>query len=99
MRYFPTFPACDFCKAPYLTYTFKYNFAQIIKTVVNDKVQEGLTEKEVYNFLSEKYGDWILFNTPVKKNSYLLWFLPYLLFILGGLILYLMIKKRLIEKK
>ena len=75
------------------------DFAQIIKTVVNDKVQEGLTEKEVYNFLSGKYGDWILFNTPVKKNSYLLWFLPYLLFILGGLILYLMIKKRLIEKK
>ena len=75
------------------------DFAQIIREVVNDKIQEGLTEKEIYEFLSEKYGDWILFNTPVKKNSYLLWFLPYLLFILGGLILYLMIKKRLIEKK
>ena len=75
------------------------DFAQIIKSVVDDKIQEGLTEKEVYKFLSEKYGDWILFNPPLKNNSYLLWFLPYLLFIFGGILIYLMIKKRLIEKK
>ncbi len=75
------------------------DFAQIIKSVVEDKVQEGLTEREIYKFLSEKYGDWILFNPPLKKDSYLLWFLPYLLFILGGIAVYLMIKKRPIEKK
>ena len=75
------------------------DFAQIIKSVVNDKIQEGLTEKEIYKFLSEKYGDWILFDPPLKNNSYILWFLPYLLFVLGGVILYLMIKKTLIEKK
>ena len=75
------------------------DFAQIIRSVVNDKVKEGLTEKEIYKFLSEKYGDWILFDPPLKNNSYILWFLPYLLFVLGGVILYLMIKKTLIEKK
>ena len=75
------------------------DFAQIIREVVNDKIQEGLTEKEIYEFLSEKYGDWILFNPPVKKNSLILWFLPYLLFILGGAAIYLLSKKRLIEKK
>ncbi len=74
------------------------DFAQIIKSVVKDKVQEGLTEKEIYEFLAEKYGEWILFNPPLKKDSYLLWFLPYLLFILGGIIIYLMIKRRIIEK-
>ena len=75
------------------------DFAQIIRSVVNDKVKEGLTEKEIYKFLSEKYGDWILFDPPLKNNSYLLWFLPYLLFILGGMLIYRMIQKRLIEKK
>jgi len=75
------------------------DFAQIIREVVNDKIQEGLTEKEIYEFLSEKYGDWILFNPPFKKNNYLLWLLPYVLFIFGGIIIYLMIKKRLIGKK
>ena len=58
------------------------------------KVNQGLSEKENYHFLSDKYGDWILFNTPLKKNSYFLWFMPYILFILGGAILYIMIKKR-----
>ena len=75
------------------------DFAQIIRSVVDDKIQEGLTEREIYKFLSEKYGDWILFDPPLKNNSYILWFLPYLLFVLGGVILYLMIKKTLIEKK
>ena len=75
------------------------DFAKIIISVVDDKIQEGLTEKEIYQFLSEKYGDWILFDPPLKNNSYILWFLPYLLFVLGGVILYLMIKKTLIEKK
>ena len=75
------------------------DFAQIIRSVVNDKVKEGLTEKEIYKFLSEKYGDWILFDPPLKNNSYLLWILPYLLFILGGILIYRMIKKKLIESK
>tara|TARA_B100001029_G_C15041251_1_gene443787 strand:+ start:950 stop:1315 length:366 start_codon:yes stop_codon:yes gene_type:complete len=75
------------------------DFAQTIKSVVQDKIQEGLTEKEVYKFLSDKYGDWILFNPPLKNTSYVLWFLPYLLFIFGGLIIFFMIKKTLVEKK
>tara|TARA_B100000401_G_scaffold405528_1_gene320427 strand:+ start:96 stop:464 length:369 start_codon:yes stop_codon:yes gene_type:complete len=70
------------------------DFALTIKEVVTDKVNEGLSEKEIYYFLSDKYGDWILFNTPLKKNSYFLWFMPYVLFILGGVILYIMVKKR-----
>ena len=58
------------------------DFANTIKSVVNDKIDEGMTEKEVYNFLSEKYGDWILFDPPLKRKSFLLWSLPYLFFII-----------------
>tara|TARA_Y100000817_G_scaffold196677_1_gene153889 strand:+ start:604 stop:969 length:366 start_codon:yes stop_codon:yes gene_type:complete len=68
-------------------------FALIIKSVVKDKIKEGNTEKEIYNFLSEKYGDWILLNPPFNKNSYLLWFFPYLLFVLGVIFLFLLLKK------
>ena len=68
-------------------------------SILVKKIKEGLSEHEVYDFMAEKYGDWILFNPPVKKNSLILWFLPYLLFILGGGAIYLLSKKRLIEKK
>tara|TARA_B100000029_G_C16965278_1_gene737847 strand:- start:87 stop:461 length:375 start_codon:yes stop_codon:yes gene_type:complete len=75
------------------------DFAQIIKSVVKDKINEGMTENEIYSFLSEKYGDWILYNPPLKTNSYLLWYLPYVIFLVGGIILFVFFKKRLIEKK
>ena len=74
-------------------------FALIIKSVVKDKIKEGNNEKEIYKFLSEKYGDWILLNPPLKKNSYLLWFLPYLLFILGAIFLFFLLKKPKIRPK
>ena len=75
------------------------DFANVIKSVVDDKIQEGMTEKEIYNFLSEKYGDWILFNPPLKKNSYVLWFLPYVLFVMGALFLFYLFKRSSIRKK
>ena len=74
-------------------------FALIIKSVVKDKIKEGNNEKEIYQFLSEKFGDWILLNPPLKKNSYLLWFLPYLLFILGIIFLFFILKKPKIRSK
>ena len=75
------------------------DFANTIKSVVNDKLQEGMSEKEIYNFLSDKYGDWILFNPPLNKVSYALWFLPYLLFVVGVLFLFYLFNRRSISKK
>ncbi len=75
------------------------DFAQTIKSVVNDKLKEGMSEQQVYNFLSEKYGDWILYNPPLKRKSYLLWMLPYMVFILGALVLFFLLKKTLKHKR
>tara|TARA_B100000029_G_C17487431_1_gene927841 strand:+ start:261 stop:641 length:381 start_codon:yes stop_codon:yes gene_type:complete len=75
------------------------DFAQTIKSVVNDKVKEGMNEKQVYNFLAEKYGDWILYKPPLKSKSYLLWMLPYVFFILGAIVLFFVLKKTLKHKR
>ena len=48
-----------------------------------------------YNYLSEKYGEWILYDPQFNKNTYLLWFLPLLLFLFGGTI----VLKKLIKKR
>ena len=74
-------------------------FANSLKIVVDNKINEGLSEKQIYSYFQSKYGDWILYDPPLKNNSYLLWFLPYFLFVAGGFILYLITKKRLIGKK
>ena len=75
------------------------DFAQTIKSVVSDKINEGMDENQIYNFLSDKYGDWILYKPPLKDSSLLLWSLPYIIFVIGALIILIIFKKRLIVKK
>ena len=69
------------------------DFAQTIKLVIRDQVNAGKTEKEIYNFLVEKYGEWIVYKPPLNKTNFLLWFIPYLSFFLGGLLIFLIIRK------
>ena len=68
-------------------------FALSLKLVVKNKLNDGLSEKEVYNFLVEKYGEWILYDPKFNKNTYILWFLPLLIFIAGGAIVFKKINK------
>ena len=68
-------------------------FALSLKLVVKNKLNDGLSEKEVYNFLVEKYGEWILYDPNFNKNTYILWFLPLLIFIAGGAIVFKKINK------
>ena len=70
------------------------DFAQTIKLVVKDLIEDGKTEDEIYSFMADKYGEWIVFKPQVNKQNILLWFLPYLALILGGIIILLIFKRR-----
>ena len=70
-------------------------FANSLKLVVEDKLKEGMNEKAIYNFLKEKYGNWILYDPELSENTYILWILPLLLFVFGGAII---IKKLKLKK-
>ena len=69
-------------------YDSESEFASSIKIIVDRKINEGLKEKQIYQFLREKYGDWVIFDPQLKKNTYVLWLLPLLLFMVGGAIIY-----------
>jgi len=68
-------------------YDSESEFALSIKLIVDRKINEGLKEKQIYQFLREKYGDWIVYDPQLNKNTYILWLLPLLLFLLGGAIM------------
>jgi cytochrome c-type biogenesis protein CcmH len=76
-------------------YDSESDFASSIKLIVNKKIKDGLTEDQVYKFLIEKYGEWVVYDPKLSKNTYILWLLPLLLFLVGGAI----IGKNLIFKK
>jgi cytochrome c-type biogenesis protein CcmH len=69
-------------------------FAISLKLVVNEKLNEGLSETEIYDFLKDKYGQWILYDPELNKNTYILWVLPLLIFIFGGAIIFFKFIKR-----
>ena len=68
-------------------YDSESEFASSIKLIVDRKINEGLKEKQINQFLREKYGDWVIFDPLLNKNTYILWLLPLLLFLLGGAIM------------
>ena len=61
-------------------------FANSMKVLVNKKLNEGFSEKQIYDFFKEKYGEWILYDPELNKNTYILWLLPILIFLIGGAI-------------
>ena len=63
-------------------------FAMSIKNLVAEKLEEGNSEKEIYEYLKVRYGDWILYDPEFSKNTYFLWLLPLLLFVFGGAIIF-----------
>jgi cytochrome c-type biogenesis protein CcmH len=76
-------------------YDSESEFASSIKLIVDRKINEGLKEKQIYQFLREKYGNWVIFEPQLNKNTYVLWLLPLLLFLFGGAIIY----KKTISRK
>ena len=68
-------------------YDSESEFASSIKLIVENKINDGLKEEQIYDFLREKFGDWVIYDPKLNKNTYILWLLPLLLFLLGGAIM------------
>ena len=69
-------------------------FAQTVKIVVKDLVEEGKTENEIYAFMAEKYGDWIVYKPQFNKQNFVLWLLPYVVLVGGALIIFFLIRRK-----
>ena len=70
------------------------DFAQTIKMVVRDKIKQGNNEQEIYNFLAEKYGEWIVYKPKFSYLNSILWIFPYFILIFGGTLIYKYFKKK-----
>ena len=78
---------CLICQGQSI-YDSDSEFAISVKLLVKKKLSEDFSEKEIYSFLRDKYGEWILYDPQFNKNTYFLWLLPILMFIFGGVIIY-----------
>ena len=59
--------------------------AKDLKVLIKDKLKDGVTDKEIYKFLRDRYGDTILLKPPLETNTILLWFLPFIILVFGSI--------------
>tara|TARA_B100000401_G_scaffold427723_1_gene359579 strand:- start:910 stop:1296 length:387 start_codon:yes stop_codon:yes gene_type:complete len=69
-------------------YDSQSDFALSVKELINNKIEDDYSDEDIYNYLKTKYGDWIMYDPQLNKNTILLWLLPLILFIFGGLLIF-----------
>ena len=57
--------------------------AKDLRILIREKIKEGNKDKEIYKFLTDRYGDFILLKPPLNSKNLILWFLPFIFLILG----------------
>ena len=68
-------------------YESQSDFAESMKILIKKEIENGKSEKEIYDYLKSKYGEWIIYEPEFNKKTYLLWLFPLILFIFGGLLI------------
>lgn len=53
-----------------------------LRYVVYQKVMAGEGEQQIFSYMQQRYGDFVLYEPPVKPSNYFLWFGPLLIFLI-----------------
>ena len=78
---------CIVCQGQSI-YESNSDFAIDLKKLISKKLENGENEKQIYEFLVSRYGDWIVYNPGLNFNSLALWLLPLIIFIFGGFLIF-----------
>lgn len=68
--------------------------ARDLRLLVRERLKAGDSDNEVLDFLTTRYGDFVLLNPPLNAKTFLLWVLPAGLLVAGGLVLVLAMRRR-----
>ena len=54
-----------------------------LRNQVREKLRQGMSEKEIVDFMVVRYGDFVLYRPLMKPSTWLLWFGPFALLVLA----------------
>lgn len=69
------------------------SLAKDLRILIRNKIMEGDSDKEIYKFLTDRYGDFILLKPPIKLNTLALWVLPFVFLLIGIFVVFWHSKK------
>ena len=70
------------------------SIAADLRREIREQIKAGKSDKEIVAFLTQRYGDFILYRPRVTPTTYLLWFGPFVLLIGGLIVLFRYVKQR-----
>ncbi len=70
------------------------SIAADLRRQIREQIKAGKSDKEIIAFLTQRYGDFILYRPRVTPTTYLLWFGPFVLLIGGLIVLFRYVKQR-----
>ena len=70
------------------------DLAEDLRKQIREQMKAGKSDKEIIAYLTDRYGDFVLYKPPVKATTYLLWFGPFVFMIGGTIILYRFVRRR-----
>jgi cytochrome c-type biogenesis protein CcmH len=70
------------------------DLAKDLRQEVRDMMKKGMTDQQIIDFLVSKYGDFVLFDPPMKSYTILLWYGPFALLVIGLIGLVIQLRKR-----
>ena len=62
--------------------------AKDLRILIRNKIKDGKKDEEIYKFLTDRYGDFILLKPPFKLNTLALWLLPIIFVLIGIFIVF-----------
>ena len=78
---------CLICQGQSI-YDSQSDFAISMKLLIKKKIEEGDSEKKIYQYLKDQYGEWIVYDPELNKKTIFLWLFPLILFVFGGLLIF-----------
>ena len=70
------------------------DLAKDLRQQIREQLREGRTKAQILEFMSQRYGDFVLYRPPLQLSTLLLWGGPFVLLLLGAIVLVMHIRRR-----
>ena len=84
---------CPVCKTESIEES-DADFTKDLRKLVREQVAAGKTDRQVLDYMHDRYGDFILLRPPFKPSTWLLWLAPAIFLVLGGIFAFFMTRRR-----
>lgn len=70
-----------------------------LRNEIYEMMKAGQDKDEIIKFMVARYGDFVLYNPPVKPSTYLIWFGPIIFFVLGAFALFRILRRKSLTRE